>query len=215
MNIKQSICDYLRNHPEGVDDDVLAAALQLPNRQEANSYCRNLEKSGLVIRRRVGGKIHNFLTVSAPKLKDTPITRKLNDNVEKSTDWFWEGNIQSKIIEYLVSNKCQILSVADTESRQTGIDITAKKNGLNIWISVKGYPRETEKTKALTQAGHWFKDVIFDVLRYRQDDAKIIIGVGLPDFPRYRNLASSISWFKNSGKFTYFWVNENGEVRPE
>ncbi len=151
----------------------------------------------------------------SPSQQDTPIPRNPIGDEDKSTDWFWEGNIQAKIIEYLVSNKCQILSVADTASRQPGIDIVAKKDGLNIWVSVKGYPRETEKTKASTQASHWFKDVIFDVLRYRQEEKNVIIGVGLPDFPRFHNLANSISWLKTTGKFTYFWVAENGQVHPE
>ena len=60
MTIRERIVAFLQEHPEGIDDDALAEALQLKSRQQANSRCRQLEKEGLLIRRRVSGKIHNF-----------------------------------------------------------------------------------------------------------------------------------------------------------
>ncbi len=60
MTIKQRIISFLQNNPEGFDDDDLARALNLKSRQQANSRCRALEIEGLVVRRRVNGKIRNF-----------------------------------------------------------------------------------------------------------------------------------------------------------
>ena len=221
MTIKERIKEYLKRHPEGVDDDMLAKALKLSARQQANQRCRELEVEGLVVRRRVHGKIHNFWVgdenVDIPK--DTPnIISKQSPHTlttEKEKNWFWEGNIQAEVIKYLAKNNYLIRSVADTASRQTGKDIIAEKENKTLWVSVKGYPRETRRTHPSTQAGHWFKQAIFDIIEYRGEDENVDLGIAFPDFPRYRNLARKISWLKPVTKYTYYWVKENGEITVE
>lgn len=58
---EQRILEYLRSHPEGVDDDALSAALSISPRQSVNSASRSLAARGLVDRIVADGKIHNFL----------------------------------------------------------------------------------------------------------------------------------------------------------
>jgi len=214
MTIKQSIISFLQTRPEGTDDDELARALTLKFRQQANIRCRELEKEGLVIRRKVKGKIHNFWAgkSSAPISTTTP---KLSIDSPRYEPWFWEGNVQSRVVNYLVSQTNQIHSVADTASHQQGKDIIAEKSGKQLWISVKGYPKGTDKTNPSTQAGHWFKQAIFDVIEYREEDRNVSLAVALPDFRRYHFLANKISWFKPVANFIYFWVGQNGEVLSE
>ncbi len=105
-----------------------------------------------------------------------------------------------------------IRSVADTASDQQGIDIVAEKDGKLLWVSVKGYPAGTDKTKPSFQAGHWFKQAIFDIIEYRGRDKNVLLAVALPDYLRYRSLAQKITWFKTAAKFVYFWVREDGQV---
>lgn len=62
--IRERVLAYLCQHPEGVDDDELARALDLNARQQANAICRKLEQQGQVLRRKVEGKIHNFVCES-------------------------------------------------------------------------------------------------------------------------------------------------------
>lgn len=219
QTIKERIVEYLKKHPEGVDDDMIARNLNLSARQQANSRCNQLEKDGLVERRKVAGKIHNFWIggegrgalkqiESAKKLAHTPDTPK--------TDlWFWEGNVQAKVVGYLAGQGYNIMSVADTASHQRGKDIEAEKNGKPVWISVKGYPKGTAKTHPSTQAGHWFKQAVFDILEYRGENDGAELGLALPDYPRYRDLANKISWLKPVAIFTYYWVQETGEVISE
>ncbi len=214
MTVKQRIISYLKNHPEGIDDDELAKVLGLSARQQANMRCRELEKKGLVIRRQVNGKIHNFwagkniaVTIPVPSnLKVSPST------LPKSESWFWEGNVQSKVINFLAEQGYHIRSVVDTGSHKQGIDIVAEKDGQPLWVSVKGYPQGTEKTNPSVQTSHWFKEAIFDVIEYRERDRNASLAVALPDFPRYRSMAQKITWLKSVADFLYFWVNENGKV---
>ncbi len=217
MTTKQRIISYLQNHPEGIDDDELARVLDLSARQQANMRCRELEKEGLVIRRLVNGKIHNFWA-SKDNAFVPPIMPKpqiVENDLPKFAYWFWEGNVQSKVIDYLSKSGYQITSFADTASHQRGIDIEAEKDGKTLWVSVKGYPRGTAKTNPLVQAGHWFKQAIFDIIEYRERDNNTFLAVALPDYPRYHSLANKITWLKPVAKFVYFWVKEDGEVIVE
>jgi hypothetical protein len=217
MAIKQSIISFLQSHPDGADDDELANVLGLSARQQANSCCRELEKEGLVVRRLVNGKIRNFwadntaINVS-PTIKAQPVDQI---TLPKYEYWFWEGNIQSKVIDYLTALGHTIHSFADTASHQKGIDIVAEKDGKPLWVSVKGYPPGTKKTKPGLQAGHWFVHAIFDIIEYRERDKSVLLAIALPDYPRYHSLAQKISWLKPVANFAYFWVKENGEVTVE
>jgi len=129
MSIKQNIIRYLQNHPEGIDNDELTRVLGLKHRQQANKRCRELKKEGLVIRRKFNGKIRSFwagkpfdsASSASPNLQASQGTSS------KSENWFWEGNIQLKVVQYLESQGFYICSVADTASHQQGKDIVAKK----------------------------------------------------------------------------------------
>lgn len=214
MTVKQRIISSLQNHSEGIDDDELTRILGLSARQQANSICRQLEKEGLVVRRIVNGKIHNFW--AGKSIPPSPlIISRSQYNLPKSELWFWEGNVQSRVVSYLTSQNYHIRSVTDTASHQQGIDIVAEKNGKQLWVSVKGYPEGTDRTNPSTQAGHWFKEAIFDIIVYRGQDKGISLGLALPDYPRYRSLAQKIPWFKLVANFNYYWVQESGEVIVE
>jgi hypothetical protein len=131
MTIRERIIQYLKNHPEGIDDDDLSFALGLKSRQQANSRCRQLEKEGFVKRKILNGKIHNFWLDDYSAVKITEAKKTLNPHQEllelsKFDLWFWEGYVQSVVVNYLVSQGYLIKSVADTASKQTGVDIVAQ-----------------------------------------------------------------------------------------
>ena len=220
QTVKERIAAYLQRHPEGVDDDMLAKVLNLSARQQANSQCRQLAQEGLVERRVVHGKIHNFW-IGGEKDTHKDADEKYLDNStsqtagDKGREWFWEGNVQDAVVRYLQGKGYRIRAIADTASHQTGKDIVAERDGKRLWITVKGYPRGTARTHPSTQAGHWFKQAIFDVLEYRGESREVALGVALPDYPRYRKLAKRIEWLKPVAKFVYFWVSANGDVTPE
>lgn len=75
-----------------------------------------------------------------------------------------------------------MISAADTASYQKDKDIVAEHNGNTLWVSVKGSPRGTKRTHPSTQAGHWFKQAVFDILEYRGEDKGVELGLALPDY---------------------------------
>lgn len=214
--IKQRIIDYLQRHPEGVDDDQIAAELGLSARQQANTRCRELEREGIVVRRLVDGKLHNFwidTNAANPVPVEAHVASTLaTGRTSAHDDWFWEGNVQSKVVSHLLACGYHIRSEADTASHETGKDIVAERHGRQLWVTVKGYPRGTERTNPTIQARYWFQGAAFDIIQYRGEDPDIDLAIALPDYPRYRKLAERIAWFRAAARFSYFWVQQDGTV---
>ncbi|MCE7980380.1 MAG: MarR family transcriptional regulator [Caldilinea sp. CFX5] len=218
MTIRDRIIDFLQARPEGIDDDSLAAALKLKQRQQASSRCRQLAQEGHLVRQMVNGKIHNIwrtqpATDASIAAVATPATPTWA--VDTTRSWFWEGNVQTAVASYLVSQAYAIHSLADTATKARGKDLMAVRNGIPLWITVKGYPTGTAKTRPSTQAGHWFKQAVFDIIAYRGEDANAELGLALPAFPRYHTLAHKIAWFQPVAGFAYYWVQENGTIVVE
>ena len=217
MTIRQRIVSCLQEHPHGIDDAELSKILGLSSPRQAGLLCTRLEQRGLVIRRLVRGKMHSFwagktlasLTPAQPYASHSQNTRR------GYKCWFWEGNVQSDMVRYLVLHGYRIRSVADTASRQQGIDIVAEKSGRALWVTVKGYPRATERTHTSIQAAHWFKQAIFDIVDYRERDKNVSLAVVFPDFPRYHSLAKRITWLKKAAGFLYYWIGKSDEISVE
>lgn len=218
--IRERILVYLQRHPEGIDDDELALALGLKRRQQANSHCRQLAAEGIVVRRTVDDKIHNFLAPCARAAQDIP-ARALAVSTPPQQDaagdraWYWEGHVQDRVIEHLRLSGYRIVRSADTASRETGKDIEAYSPDGPLWITVKGYPVGTPRTQPTTQASHWFKQALFDIVAWRGESANAQLALALPDFPRYRRLAEKVRWLQPVARFAYFWIDEDGTVRIE
>lgn len=203
MTIRQRVITFLQNHPYGIDDDELAKTLNLSARQQANIRCRELEKEGLVIRRAVNGKIQNFWAgKDIPPAE--PIVQAHENILSKFNYWFREGHVQSRAVDYLEKQHYKIVSTADTASHQTGIDIIAEQNGVQLWVTVKGYPVGTAKTNPSVQAGHWFKQAIFDIIQYRERDKEVALAVALPDYPRYLKNGKKDHLVQARGKLQVF-----------
>lgn len=212
--VRDRILDYLRSHPEGADDDELTRALGLKYRAQANQRCRELVDEGLVIRRRINGKLRNDAAgVREPHPPAPPSPRPPAGVGGKP--WYWEGNVQSRVAAYLLGQGYVIRRIADTANHEHGIDLVAEKGGRALWVTVKGYPAGTDRTRPSTQARHWFKGALFDIVVWRGEDTQVDLAMALPDFPRYRRLAERVCWLQSSARFSYLWVREDGSVRAE
>ena len=204
--IPDRIAAYLRAHPEGVDDGALALALSFNRRQEANSYCRRMAQEGVIERRSVSGKIRNFPkgATSSASAPDRPATA----SVAPDKPWYWEGNVQARVVARLRRDGYAILRVADTAKRERGKDIEAAKGNTIAWISVKGYPTGTLKTKPTNQASKWLDALLYDLVNWRGQTRDVELAIALPDFPRYRELFEKIRWIQPVIRFSVYWVSE-------
>lgn len=210
QTVRDRIIEFLSKRQGGIDDDELAKALNLRQRQQANSRCRQLVDEGLIERKVVDGKINNFWKGSYHVIKTS--SKQENVGIISDDPWYWEGNVQNKVADYLKREGYSIIKLADTRSRETGKDIEARNDPGFLWVTVKGYPKGTPRTAPSTQAGHWFKQALFDIVAWRGENEKVQLALALPDFPRYRKLAEKVAWFQPVARFSYIWVQEDGRV---
>jgi len=159
--------------------------------------------------------------------KDGTINEKVVDNAdawEPQTEWFWEGNVQNKIVEFLKTSGYVLLKIADTGVKEQGPDILAEKDGRRIVVSVKGYPSQLyvsnsggkkgqpKRTGPSTQARHWFQQAVFDSLLTKSEAPDTEVAVGLPDMSTYTRLLDRISWAREKLGIGCYLVGKEGQV---
>lgn len=197
-------------------DDCLSISSNVIPRQTVYSICRSLSESSLVYRYHgICDHCHKTKTtnrlLNGNELRSDEVS-KPNPTDSATQPWYWEGNVQSKVVNYLALNGHTIRSVADTASRASGKDIIASIDDNELWISVKGYPEKSHHV----QARHWFSGAVFDLILYHGENPDVQLGIALPDgFTTYGNLVPRIKWLKESMPFRIYWVNECGAVRVE
>jgi hypothetical protein len=107
--------------------------------------------------------------------------------VEATPDWLWEGSIQERVAEYLRNQGWRIVRIADTASKEPGVDIRACKDGRTLSIEVKGYPTNTTRTAPATQARQWYSHALLKALDLYQS-GETEVALAFPDKVTYKNL---------------------------
>jgi len=109
-----------------------------------------------------------------------------------------EADVQASVVTALVGAGWAIRSVANTATKEHGIDIIAERDGQSVGVEVKGFPGlgyadparadQRKRTRPSTQAGHWFSQVILAAMRLRTKHPDWRSVIALPDHARYRTL---------------------------
>ena len=143
-------------------------------------------------------------------------------------DWFYEGNISRKLVEYLKNNNYTITKDNSDNIKAKGIDIIGEKNGITELIEVKGFPSKyyvngknkgkLKKTKPKQQAKHWFSEVLLSCIynygKYKNEYEKIQLGIAFPKNDRYFELISGVSAFfiDNQISIKIYFIDKNGKI---
>lgn len=201
-------------------DDCLSVLSGVYPRQTINQMCRQLSATSLILRYKgncTRCRKHKIVSRFPDHYHTNVVTVCTYEPTQigsaQSNDWYWEGNVKAKVVNYLVLNGYFIRSVADTTSRALGKDIVAlARDGNELWVSVKGYLEKSQHE----QAHHWFSHAIFDLILYRGESSTVKLALALPDgFTTYANLLPRVEWLKQTMPFEIFWVSESGGVRVE
>lgn len=140
-------------------------------------------------------------------------------------EWHTEANVQASLVTALATEGWRILSVANTATKEHGIDVIASRDGRTAGVEVKGFPSrgyadparagEVKRTSPSTQAGHWYSRAVLAAMQLRSKEPSWRSVITLPDFPRYRDLYAETAGSLAAAQIEVWWVDESGAVhRP-
>jgi hypothetical protein len=126
------------------------------------------------------------------------VTESVSEPKSYQQTWFWEGNVQAAVASWLERAGWVIERVADTHTREAGIDVVATRASSRLCIEVKGYPSTTyargtkagepKPTAQATQARHWFAGAVMSAMILLAEHPRAAVAIALPDFKTYRTL---------------------------
>ncbi len=164
--------------------------------------------------------VHSAVTPAAAASPRDP-----KEPAELAGEWHTEANVQASLVTALAADGWRILSVANTATKEHGIDVIASRDGQTVGIEVKGFPsrgyanparaNEVKRTSPSTQAGHWYSQAVLAAMRLRGKEPAWRSVIALPDFPRYRDLHAETSGSLAAAQIEVWWVDQGGAVhRP-
>lgn len=134
----------------------------------------------------------------APEAPPVPAASDIRQDA--TTEWWWEGNVQAAVVRHLAAEGWSIRRVADTSSREHGVDIDASRGAERLLVEVKGYPSATyvrgpkEGTAkaggVAMQARTYYAGAVLSgmLMRSERPDARVLLV--LPDVETYRSLTA-------------------------
>lgn len=222
MTQKEEVLALLRETEEPLCDACIRRAASVESHQAVNQIARQMAEVGLTTREPAlcsgCGKQAKCNTAAGVEPLDasstSPVPVSTTAAGTPSTHlWYWEGNVQAAVVEWLKQQGWEIVQAVDTAAKTPGVDIIARRPPeKELWVTVKGFPQKSK----YVQARHWFAGAIFDLVTYRDKNADLYLAVALPDgYKTYWGLAAKTGWLKKTLPFTILWVREGGEVRSE
>lgn len=139
--------------------------------------------------------------------------------------WPWEGAVQAVFVAVLADTGWAVTSEADTASKARGVDVLAQKGDRHLGAEVKGWPTqgyadprragEAKRTQPGLQAGHYFSDAVAKALMLLDTHPGHEPLVVLPDYPRYRDLASRTRTGRTAAGVHVVFVTDSGEATSD
>jgi hypothetical protein len=222
MTERERILELLKDHPEGLDDDVIAQRLGFGQRQQANSRCRDLQREGLLERRSIAGKIRNILAGSAKSARSEVETVPAAFVGESAKPWCWEGNVVTALTTFFTNRGWMIEAVAKTETGEPGADIRARRSDRILVVEAKGYPSrvyergskkgQPKRTAPATQARHWVAEALLVALLRQSEDSEHHVAIAFPEFQVYTKLLSRIVRALKQLNLIVLLVQESGAL---
>ena len=224
--------EVIRKHAVRVNDtwfpviQAFEVATGIPRSEfMSNTARRHLSALGYEISGDVGPR--TTPPASTPVAASAGSRRATHDvgELQGPGEWHTEANVQASLVTALAGAGWRILSVANTATKEHGIDVIASCDGQTVGIEVKGFPSrgyadparagEVKRTSPSTQAGHWYSQAVLAAMRLRGKEPTWHNVIALPDFPRYRDLHDETAGSLAAAQIQVWWVDEAGAVhRP-
>ncbi|KRB46530.1 hypothetical protein [Terrabacter sp. Root181] len=219
--------EVIRKHAVHVNDtwfpvvQAFEAATGIP-RAEFMSHTarRHLAALGLDVAGQVAPR-----SAPAPSPPSAPASQAADPDVSRTDpfeEWHTEANVQAALVTALAAEGWRILSVANTATKEHGVDVIASRDAQTVGVEVKGFPSrsyadparagEAKRTSPSTQAGHWYAQAVLAAMRLRGKEPTWRSVIALPDFPRYRELHSQTTGSLTAAEIEVWWLDQSGAL---
>lgn len=224
---------FRRHHPDVKEQSLRAHIQGATSNATVESRGPFASRQPLITRidhgvyRRYSGRTPAVAVVAPPRTPNSELSPLRSAPPEpkpraETEEWHREANVQAAVVRQLAMEGWAVLSVANTATKEHGLDIVARRGDVTVGIEVKGYPsrfyaaagREGEQkpTQPATQARVWFDSAVVAAMRLRTSQPSLTSVVALPDFPTYRRLVSGIAWALERCEIQVWWVSDAGTV---
>src|SRR5688500_6308152 len=115
------------------------------------------------------------------------------------------------------------VSKADTESRQTGVDLHMKKDDLELMIEAKGYPSttyqrgpkqgETKPPKPPNQARKWYSAALLCGMLKQEGHPNSVVAIAFPEKPSFLKLVERTKGSLKKLRLRVLFVTETGDIK--
>jgi Holliday junction resolvase-like predicted endonuclease len=149
-------------------------------------------------------------------------SRDLKESRQPSEEWHTEANVQASLVTAMAAGGWRILSVANTATKEHGVDVIGSRDSQTVGVEVKGFPSrsyadparagEAKRTRPSTQAAHWYAQAVLAAMRLRGKEPTWRSVIALPDFPRYRDLHAETAAPLAAAQIEIWWVDQVGLV---
>ena len=153
---------------------------------------------------------------------EEPIGRTATPLAETGEADHSEAAVQARLVAHLAGDGWHIRRVADTASREQGIDVIASKGARTLAIEVKGFPSrayadprkvdQVKPTNPSVQARHWYAAAMLQAMLMRQQHPTYEIAVAFPDVPTYRTLHQRTRSSLTDLRVAAYFVAADGRV---
>ena len=145
----------------------------------------------------------------------------------REQDWFWEGNIQERVIEYMRDEEgFTILSPGHPSGVEQGLEIVAERNldggTVQRLITVRGWPSlvyrrgplqgQSRSTRPEVTARGWIAQAVLDLALGRGASPDVEMSLALPAMASYIRYLQRLRWFLASARVSVYLVSQEGAV---
>lgn len=201
MTLAERIVELLKQNPGLSDRQITDKLFGVGKPQQpVNIACRDLEKKGVLIRRKVNGSpTENYLTGQELNISSSK-PQKIEDGNEGN---FSEDALKEVLKNWLIA---QGWNVKIAWGRNHGVDIDATKENQRWFIEVKGQgSRDAMRV-------NYFLGILGETLQ-RMEDPNVKYSIALPDIKQFRDLWRRLPFLaKSRTGITAIFVDKNGNV---
>jgi hypothetical protein len=151
----------------------------------------------------------------------------MEDDWKREDDWFWEGNIQQSVVDYMKTEEgFTILSPGHPVPAEQGLEILAERSQQGVTISrlvvVRGWPSplytrgsmtgQPRTTRPEVVARGWMAQAVLDIALGRGGDPDLDLSLAIPAMASYVRYIQRLRWFMAAARVTIYMVSQEGNV---